>query len=303
MYMSPENIGRYEIDREISRGGMAVVYLARDPLIKRQVAIKVIPRQFTSDPEFRVRFQREAEAVAALEHPAIVPIYDLGEHDGQPFIVMRHMVGGSLVDKLEGGALLLPYMARILTRLAWALDQAHARGIFHRDIKPGNVLFDPGGEAYLSDFGIVKMSEASIALTGEALIGTPAYMSPEQVRGEMDLDGRIDVYSLGILLFEMLTGELPYNADTPIKLALEHVGTPVPNILEVKPDIPAGLRSIIEQALAKVRDERYSTPGELAHAFADAVGYQQTARGRAKPAQRRISKPKADRLGRVDNSA
>ena len=176
--MSVTKIGRYEIERELGRGGMAVVLLARDPAMKRQVAVKVLPRQFTFDPQFRARFQREAEVIAALEHPAIVPIYDFGEYDDQPYIVMRYMPGGSLADRLKRGALPLAEAARIFTRLASALDEAHARGIIHRDLKPGNILFDQRGDPYISDFGIAKLAETSTTFTGSAIIGTPAYMSP-----------------------------------------------------------------------------------------------------------------------------
>ncbi|HLB48918.1 MAG TPA: serine/threonine-protein kinase, partial [Anaerolineales bacterium] len=182
----PEQIGRYEIVNELGKGGMAVVYLARDPFMKRQVAVKVLPRQFTFDPQFRARFRREAEAIATLEHPAIVPVYDYGEHDDQPYIVMRYMPGGSLADRMAKPRLPLDEVAALFTRLAAALDIAHERGIVHRDLKPGNILFDQWGEAYLSDFGIVKMTEASAAYTGSGIIGTPAYMSPEQASAKKD---------------------------------------------------------------------------------------------------------------------
>ena len=163
--MSVQRIGRYEIERELGRGGMAVVYLARDPLTKRQVAIKVLPRQFTFDPQFRARFQREAEIVATLEHPHIVPIYDFGEEDDQPFIVMRFMTGGSLADRLRrDGALSFAEVSHIFTPIAAALDRAHAKGIVHRDLKPANVMFDADGEPYVSDFGIAKIVEAGTRL-------------------------------------------------------------------------------------------------------------------------------------------
>ncbi len=266
--MTPEKIGRYEIIRELGEGGMAIVYLAQDPHIKRQVAVKVLPREFTQHPQYRARFQREAEIIAALEHPAIVPIHDFGEHDGQPFFVMRHMAGGSLADKLAGGSLPLPDVIRILNRLAPALDAAHQQGIIHRDLKPGNILFDPGGLAYVADFGIAKLVESTSALTGDRLIGTPAYMSPEQARGKATLDGRSDVYSLGVILFEMLTGNLPFEADTPMGMAVAHINDPVPDILSLNRDLPPACRAIIERALAKERATRYATVGELAEGLA-----------------------------------
>src|SRR5688500_5354918 len=169
------NIGRYEVVKELGQGGMAVVYLARDPYMKRQAAVKVLPRQFTFDPQFRTRFQREAEVIATLEHPHIVPVYDFGEHDGQPFIVMRYMSGGSLADRLSQGPLPISAIAALFDRIGSAMDYAHSLGVIHRDIKPGNILFDSRGEPWLSDFGIAKIAEATAAFTGTGIIGTPAY--------------------------------------------------------------------------------------------------------------------------------
>ena len=154
--MSPEIIDRYEIRREIGRGGMATVYLAHDPRVERDVAIKVLPSQFLHDPKFRGRFQQEAQAIAALEHSAIVPIYDFGEYEDQPFLVMRYMPGGSLTDRLEPGPLSVSNASQVLNRIASAIDKAHAQQVIHRDLKPANILFDSDGEAYLSDFGIAK---------------------------------------------------------------------------------------------------------------------------------------------------
>lgn len=247
---------------------MAIVYHALDPRFKRDVAIKVLPREFLHDPSFLERFEREAQTIAALEHGAIVPVYDFGEEDGQPYIVMRYMAGGSLKARLERGAISMDETIRILRRIAPALDTAHAKGVVHRDIKPDNILFDPQGEAHLSDFGIVKLSEASAALTGSAIIGTPAYMSPEQASGEGELDGRSDIYTLGVLLFEMLTGQQPYSADTPMRQLMKHIMDPVPQILDVKSDLPPGVGAIIAKVMAKDRNERYATAGELVEAVA-----------------------------------
>ena len=262
--MSVERIGRYEIERELGRGGMAVVYLARDPAMKRQVAVKVLPRQFTHDPQFRARFQREAEVIAALEHPHIVPIYDFGEHEDQPFIVMRYMPGGSLTDRLKQGPLSVAEAGRIIASLASALDEAHSKGIIHRDLKPGNILFDHHNEPFISDFGIAKLSEATAALTGTGMIGTPAYMSPEQARGDKHIDGRSDIYALGSILFEMLTGKQPYEADTPMGIAIKHVTEPVPRILDTNPDLPPGCEAVITRVMAKSPSERFPTASALA---------------------------------------
>ena len=271
--MSSNRIGRYEIERELGRGGMAVVYLARDPNVKRLVAIKVLPRQYTFDPQFRARFEREAEIIAALEHAYIVPIYDFGEDGDQPYIVMRFMQGGSLAERIGQGPLPVAAAAKILQRLGIALDEAHAQHIIHRDLKPGNILFDQRGEAFLSDFGVAKMLEASAALTGIGnLMGTPAYMSPEQVHGDVQLDGRSDVYALGVLLFEMLTGQIPYQADTPARQMMKHLLEPIPRILEIRSDLPPPCQAILSRAMAKDRDERFATAREMAMAVTALAG-------------------------------
>ena len=264
------NIGRYEVVKELGQGGMAIVYLARDPLIKRQVAIKVLPRQFTFEPQFRARFQREVEVIATLEHAAIVPVYDFGEHEDQPFIVMRYISGGSLSDRLGNGPLPVSEVAVLFQRIGSALDYAHRQGIIHRDIKPGNILFDAQGEASLSDFGIARMTETTEGFTGTGgVVGTPAYMSPEQALGEKKVDGRCDVYSLGVVLFEALSGELPFSADTPMGVAIAHINQPVPSLLERQPDLPPRFEWIIRKALDKDPSKRFQTAGELAQAIND----------------------------------
>jgi serine/threonine-protein kinase len=265
-----QKFGRYKIIGEIGRGGMSIVYHAHDPRTDRDVAIKVLPREFLHDPNFRERFEREARTIAALEHPAIVPVYDFGQEGGQPYLVMRHMVGGSLTDRLREGPLPLGTAATILGRIAGALDYAHKQGIIHRDLKPGNILFDRFGEAYLADFGIVQLAEASSKLTGESsFVGTPAYMSPEQVHGDVKLEGRSDIYAMGILLFEMLTGQLPYHADTPVRLMMKHVLDPVPSVRETSPFVPKRADALLHKALAKDPEARYADCASLALAVAE----------------------------------
>lgn len=266
--MKPENIGRYEVKSELGRGGMATVYKAYDPRFEREVAVKVLPREMLHDPQFRVRFEREAKTVASLEHPAIVPVYDVGEEDGQPYFVMRYMTGGSLSERINAGSLSVLETAKIIERLASALDEAHIKGIVHRDLKPGNILFDHIGEPYVSDFGIAKIAQAQGAatVTGGGIIGTPAYMSPEQAQGDK-VDGRSDIYALGVIVFEMLTGRQPYEADTPMAVVVKHITDPVPHILDVNPNLPADLEHIIERAMAKNRDERYANAKEFAIAL------------------------------------
>lgn len=267
------NIARYEVFEQLGRGGMATVYRARDPRFKRQVAIKLLPREFLHDPNFKARFVREAQTVARLEHPAIVPVHDFGEHEGQPYLVMRHMGGGSLADWIERGPLRVEEAAAVVMRVAAALDYAHGRGVIHRDLKPGNILFDEAGHAYLADFGIAQLAEATLALTKSGVyIGTPAYMSPEQVRGDLELDGRSDVYALGIILFEMLTGRQPYTADTPAKLMMKHVLDPVPSLRDLDPTQLPAADQIVAQAMAKDREERFAGAAELGEAVGSLVG-------------------------------
>ena len=262
--MSTMKFGRYGIKSELGRGGMATVFHAYDPSFERDVAIKVLPPGFLHDPQLRTRFEREAKMIASLEHPSIVPVYDFGDEEGQPYIVMRYMSGGSLAERLAQGALSLEETARIISRLAQALDAAHARGIIHRDLKPGNVLFDQYGNAFLSDFGIARISQQEGAtLTGSAIVGTPTYMSPEQVQGDKTIDQRSDIYALGVMVYQMLIGKAPYHADTPAKVMLMHLLEPVPHILDTKADLPEGCDRIIRRAMAKDPDDRYATSGEL----------------------------------------
>ncbi len=291
------NIGRYEVVQELGQGGMAIVYLARDPLIKRQVAVKVLPRQFTFDPQFRARFQREAEIIATLEHASIVPVYDFGEHEGQPFIVMRYMSGGTLTDLLNKGPLLIPEIAMLFQRIGSAVDYAHRLGVIHRDIKPGNILFDAQGEASLSDFGIAKLAESTVAFTSTGgMVGTPAYMSPEQALGEKNLDGRCDIYSLGVVLFQALSGELPFKADTPMGVAIAHINEPVPSLLERQPNLPYPFESIIRKALDKDPAKRFQTASELAQAItgmgsAQKTTFEQPARTMMEPVDGTVLEP------------
>ncbi len=275
---------------------MATVYAAHDPHFDREVAIKLLPREVLQDTEARARFEREAKTIAMLEHPAIVPVYDYGEDNGQLYLVMRLMKGGSLTDRLKRGALSLAEATRLTERLAGALDAAHAKGIIHRDLKPGNVLFDEYDNPYISDFGIAKLSQASVVLTrSNAVVGTPAYMSPEQIRGEPDLDRRSDIYAFGAILFEMLTGRLPYEGDTPYSIMLKHVAEPVPRVLDSNPNLPSACQTVIERAMAKEREARFQTAGEMARVLEGAATGQVTV-PRVPPAASVSIKPRSRKL-------
>jgi serine/threonine-protein kinase len=265
--MSPDKVGRYKIKSELGRGGMATVYRAFDPISNREVAIKVLPPEMLHNLLTRARFKRELKLIASLEHPAIVPVYDVGGEDNhQPYFVMRYMSGGSLSEMIRKGKFSLRDAALIIERLASALDHAHSKGIIHRDIKPDNVLFDASNNPYLSDFGVAKLTEAAVSATDASAneaMGTAAYISPEQARGE-DVDSRADVYGLGAILYEMLTGEAPYHGNTVIGMALQHVNDPVPNVLKIRPDLPGEIDVIIKTAMAKNRENRYATALDMA---------------------------------------
>ncbi len=249
---------------------MATVYRAYDPSFDREVAIKVLPRELQHDPQFHDRFKREIKTIASLEHPAIVPVYDVGEDDGVPYFVMRYMTGGSLSNWIEKGKFSLQDAARIIERLASALAYAHKNGIVHRDLKPDNILFDNIGDPYISDFGVAKFTEASTNLTGSGIIGTPAYMSPEQAQGE-PVDNRSDIYGLGVIIFQMLSGKQPYHATTPMGVAVKHITEPVPEILKVNPGLPEATDAIIKTAMAKNKDNRYPTATALSQAMNQAA--------------------------------
>ncbi len=262
-----DQIGRYRVIRLLGEGGMAQVFLAHDPEFNREVAIKLLPGQLADDPQFLGRFRREAQTIAALEHPAIVPVYDFGQQDTRPYLVMRYMPGGSLEDRLaDGQTLTLDQAAALFNRLAPTLDEVHRRGIVHRDLKPGNILFDQHDLPYLSDFGIVKIGGGATAtLTAHgSTIGTPAYMSPEQARGDSEIAGSSDIYALGVILFQVLSGDLPFKADTPLGLVVAHISQPVPDISKTRPDLPPATTTLISGAMAKDAAERPKTAKAMA---------------------------------------
>lgn len=257
---------RYEIKEVLGAGGMATVYRAYDPISERDVALKLLKQELLNEPQVRERFERETKIIAKLENAGIVPVYDIGSDREQLFFVMRYMPGGSLVDRIQERTLSLNEIAYILQRVAAALDYAHDKGIVHRDVKPGNILFDEYDNAYISDFGIAKFSNATLRLTNTGIIGTPTHMSPEQARGE-DVDGRSDIYSLGVILFEMLSGKTPFEATTPLGMAFKHATEPPPRIRNVNPGLPASLDAVMEKVLAKEPSQRYASAKEFAEAF------------------------------------
>lgn len=259
--MSSKSYGRYKVEELLGAGGMATVFRAYDPMFGRQVALKVLPRELLDDAQSRARFEREARTIAGLEHAAIVPVYDFGEEDGVPYLVMRLMLGGSLRDRILKGPIPPADALHIIERVSGALGAAHRRRIVHRDLKPENILFDKDDRAYLADFGIVKLarSEATSLTVVGGMVGTPAYMSPEQVmsREDVEIDSRSDVYSLGILVYEMLTGRLPYYSNTPLGMAMMHVMEPTPRLPDHLLTRLPGCQEVLNRALAKDPKDRF----------------------------------------------
>ncbi|MBM2850281.1 MAG: Protein kinase protein, partial [Anaerolineales bacterium] len=266
-----KTIGPYRVVEQVGVGGMATVYKAYQPSMDRYVAIKILPHYLSQDPEFVKRFQREARAIAKLEHAHILPVHDYGEYEGIAYIVMRYVEAGTLKDRMAQGQLPLDEIGRLIEQIGGALDYAHRLGVIHRDIKPGNVLLDTQGDTYLSDFGLARMMEATQQLTASGVgLGTPAYMSPEQGQG-VKVDHRSDIYSLGVILYEMVTGHVPFEAETPMAVVIKHITDPLPLPRTVKPDVPEPIERVILRALAKDPAHRYQTAGEFVQALAVAV--------------------------------
>ncbi|MCC6975702.1 MAG: protein kinase [Anaerolineae bacterium] len=273
-----QSFGGYEVISLLGKGGMATVYRARQTSIGRDVALKVIKPDLTETGEFTTRFQREAQTVATLSHPHILKVFDYGQHAGMVYLVMELLTGGSLMDLIrKGGALPTEQVLYLLDQIASALDYAHRRGIVHRDLKPQNVLLDENGNAFLTDFGIAKILNETSGLTQTGMtMGTPAYMSPEQWRGQ-SLDARSDVYALGVVTFEALSGRLPFSGDTPFSLMHSHVYDQPASLVSIRPETPAAVSAVIDKALAKTPEGRYNTAGDFAAALRSAFAGRVTA--------------------------
>ena len=261
----PDRIDKYEIIEEIGRGGMAIVYKGLHPFLERYVAIKVLPEYFVQDKEFVDRFTREAKTMMELYHPNIVRIYDAGIYENKYFIVMDYIEGKTLKDLIrERGKLPIDYSINIILQISAALSYAHKKGIIHRDIKPSNILIENETDrAYITDFGIAKaVSGTRLTQTGVSL-GTPEYMSPEQFSETGEVDERTDIYSLGVVFYEMLTGDIPFKGDTPLGVAFKHVNLPPPKPRIKNPKISPYLEKIVMKMLAKNINNRYKDMEEL----------------------------------------
>ncbi|HLY29144.1 MAG TPA: serine/threonine-protein kinase [Aggregatilineales bacterium] len=267
-----QNLGQYHIIEEIAQGGMSTVYRATQTSIGRDVAVKVLPQALLHDTKFLERFNREVDVVAHLQHPHILPVYDFGDFQGIPYVVMAYLRGGTLGDYIQKqGPLPLDELLRLVRQIVDALDYAHSKGIIHRDFKPSNVLLDEQRNTYLADFGLAKIMEGSTHLTGSMMLGTPMYMAPELANLEAPTKA-VDIYALGITLFQMLTGRLPYETPTPAAAILAHVTQPIPMVNSARPDLPAGIQNVIDRAMAKAPADRFKTAGELLEALSEAIG-------------------------------
>jgi serine/threonine protein kinase/tetratricopeptide (TPR) repeat protein len=270
--MIGKKLRAYEITEEIGSGGMATVFRAYQPSMDRHVAIKVIRSHILEDLALRERFQREARLIARLEHPHLLPVYDFdGEHN-PPFIVMRYLEGGTLKQVQQKGRVPRSEFLYILRQLAGALDYAHRQGVVHRDLKPSNVMIDREGNAFLTDFGIARAAGADKDLTGTGLmIGTPGYMAPEQARTDGVVDKAADIYALGVIAFETLTGSAPYEHENGFEVILAHLNSPVPKASTRASDLPKSIDTVLAQAMAKNRNERYATATEFVESLTRAL--------------------------------
>jgi serine/threonine protein kinase len=272
VFAQGQQIGQYTIVGQVGYGGMATIYKAYHARLDRHVAIKVMHNSFAEDASFLARFEREARIVAKLEHPNIVSIYDFAEHEGRPYLVMRFIEGSSLKQVYERGSLTLKELLRILPPLASALDYAHKSGVLHRDIKPSNILLASDGTPYLTDFGLARVAVAqSLSLTGGAPLGTPYYLSPEQAQGQRNPTGATDIYSFGVVLYELVTGRVPFGGETLVEVVLGHVQKPLTPASRFNPQVTAQLDAVFAKALAKQPAERYATTTELVQAFTEAA--------------------------------
>jgi serine/threonine protein kinase len=268
--MSEKNFARYQILGEIGIGGMGLVYQAYDAKAERSLAIKVLPPEYLHDLGLRANFEREVRLISGLKHDNIVPVLEYGTYQSQPYLVMPYMPDGSLAERLVHGPLSPAETAEILDRLADALDYTHRQGIVHRDLKPSNILFGENGEAYLADFGIALQNQATWSNTG-VVRGSPAYLSPEQAMRNDSIDGRSDIYSLGIIVYEMLTGVKPFQGDVSMVVMLKQIHDEPPLLRSINPEISVALEEVVLRALAKEERDRYQTAGEFSAAFRQAL--------------------------------
>ena len=255
--------GRYRIETKLGSGGMSTVYLAQDEVLDRPVAVKLMHREISEEADQLERFRREARAAARLSHPNLVSVIDAGEDEGRPYIVFEYIEGQTLKQRItERGRLEIDEAVAYAIEIGRGLLAAHGRKLVHRDVKPQNVLIDPDGRAKVTDFGIARSLEGEGMTATGRVLGTTDYVSPEQAMGEV-VDERSDVYSLGVVLYEMLTGEVPFSAENQIGVAMKHVNEPLPDVLVKRPEVSAAVASVVDRSTTKDPRDRYNSVGEM----------------------------------------
>jgi len=276
-----KQIGKYRLLKELGRGGMGEVYLAKDTEIGEKIALKILPPELTRSPQYVERFRREASAVSRLDHPHIIKVYEVGEDEGMHFIAMEYLGGAPLSSLIQKrGSLPIPEAAKIIIDVAEALDFAHSSGVIHRDIKPDNILSDEKGEFKVMDFGIARMEEGTQLTVTGTIMGTPEYMSPEQASGRK-VDQRTDIYSLGIVFYELLTGKVPFHAETALEVIQMHIARAPESPRAHNPEIPGNVAAIIDKMVEKNPADRYASFRHMINALARAVPKAATASPRA----------------------
>jgi len=267
-----ENVGPYRLLEQLGQGGMATVFKAYHPVLDRYVAIKALHPAFSLEHNFLTRFQREAQVVARLEHPNIVPIFDYAEHEGRPYLVMKFIEGETLKARLARRSLESSEILQIVESVGAALSYAHGQGVFHRDIKPSNVLLANDDRIYLADFGLARIAQSGEStISSDVILGTPQYISPEQALGKSDLDSGTDIYSFGVLLYELVVGRVPFSADTPFSIIHDHIYAALPLPRKIKPEIPEAIELVLLRALSKDRKDRFPDVSSLVEAWRNAL--------------------------------
>ncbi|MBN1429893.1 MAG: protein kinase [Anaerolineae bacterium] len=264
-------VGGCRVIQQLGKGGMSTIYLARQVSVGRDVAIKVLSPSLLSDETFMERFTREVETTAQLQHPRIIPIYDYGQYESLPYIVMAYIRGGTLDYLFKREPVNLSLTSHIVSQVAEALDFAHEQGVIHRDVKPSNILLDCSKNAILTDFGVARVISETQHLTRDSIVGTPFYIAPEMLNESSLLTSAVDIYALGVTIYQILTGTPPFVGQSTAQIMWAHVNAPVPLLVETRPDLPADLDVVLQKALAKLPASRYATAGELAADLAAVV--------------------------------
>lgn len=267
-----DTVGAYQIEKQLGTGGMATVYKAHHTKLDRYVAIKVMHPQLLEDENFHARFEREARIVAKLEHPNIVPVYDYSEIDHQPYLVMKYIEGQTLKQIIKQRAVSLDEILLIMERVAIAIDYAHQQGVLHRDLKPSNIILDDKGTPYVADFGLARIAQmGESTMSADTMLGTPQYISPEQARGDKSIDQQTDLYSLGIILYELLVGRVPFSADTAFATIHDQIYTQPPQPSSLNAEITPEVEAVLLKGIAKDPQARYTNAKAMIRALQEAL--------------------------------